>query len=72
LTETVADLVQAHRAKTMSPVETVERTFGRVAAHGDPAIFISLRQQADAPEPAAAAGLAASASLNSACNRSPA
>jgi allophanate hydrolase len=47
LTETVADLVRAHRAKTMSPVETVERTFARIAAHGDPAIFISLRPQAD-------------------------
>jgi allophanate hydrolase len=47
VTETVADIVQAHRAKTLSPVETVERTFARVAAHADPAVFISLRQQAE-------------------------
>jgi allophanate hydrolase len=47
LTETVAQIVQAHRAKTMSPVETVERTFARIAAHADPAIFISLRDQAE-------------------------
>jgi allophanate hydrolase len=47
LTETVAEIVQAHRAGTMSPVETVERTFARIAAHDDPAIFISLRDQAE-------------------------
>jgi allophanate hydrolase len=47
LTETVAEIVQAHRAGTMSPVETVERTFARIAAHDDPAIFISLREQAE-------------------------
>jgi allophanate hydrolase len=47
LSETIADIVRAHRAKTMSPVETVERTFARIAAHGDPAVFISLRAQAD-------------------------
>jgi allophanate hydrolase len=45
--ETVADIVRAHRAKTMSPVDTVERAFARIAAHGDPALFISLRDQAD-------------------------
>jgi allophanate hydrolase len=47
LTETVAQILQAHRAKTMSPAETVERTFARIAAHADPAIFISLREQAE-------------------------
>jgi allophanate hydrolase len=47
LTETVAQILQAHRAKTMSPVETVARTFARIAAHADPAIFISLRAQAE-------------------------
>jgi allophanate hydrolase len=47
LTETVAEIVQAHRAGTMSPVETVERSFARIAAHDDPAIFISLRDQAE-------------------------
>jgi allophanate hydrolase len=31
----------------MSPVETVERTFARLAAHDDPAVFISLRAQAE-------------------------
>jgi allophanate hydrolase len=47
LSETVADIVRAHRARTMSPAETVERTFARIAAHGDSAVFISLRPQAE-------------------------
>jgi allophanate hydrolase len=47
LSETVADIVRAHRAKTMSPVETVKRTFARLAAHDDPALFISLRDEAE-------------------------
>ncbi|HEY2230078.1 MAG TPA: allophanate hydrolase [Xanthobacteraceae bacterium] len=47
MTETVADIVRAHRAKAVSPVETVERTFERIAAHGDPAMFISLRERAE-------------------------
>jgi allophanate hydrolase len=47
VTETVADIVRAHRAETMSPVETVERTFARIAAHDDPALFISLREEAE-------------------------
>ena len=47
MTETVAEIVQAHRAGTMSPVETVERSFARIAAHDDPAIFISLRDRAE-------------------------
>jgi allophanate hydrolase len=47
LAETVADIVRAHRAGTLSPVETVERSFARIAAHDDPAVFISLRPQAE-------------------------
>jgi allophanate hydrolase len=46
-TETVADIVRAHRAGTMSPVETVERSYARIATHDDPAIFIALRPQAE-------------------------
>ena len=47
MTETVAEIVRAHRAGTMSPVETVERTFARIAAHADPALFIALRPEAE-------------------------
>src|SRR6478609_8679597 len=48
VSETVAAIVQAHRAGTQSPAETVARTFARIAAHADPAVFISLRPEADA------------------------
>src|SRR4051812_35058147 len=48
VTETVAAIVAAHRAGTVSPVETVARSFARIREHGDPAIFISLRTEADA------------------------
>jgi allophanate hydrolase len=53
VSETVADIVRAHRAKAVSPVETVERTFARIAAHGDPALFISLRDRAEVAAEAA-------------------
>jgi allophanate hydrolase len=46
--ETVADIVAAHRAGTLSPAETVARSFARIRAHADPAVFISLREEADA------------------------
>ena len=48
MSETVAAIVEAHRAGTQSPAETVARTFARIAAHADPAVFISLRPEADA------------------------
>ena len=47
MTTTVAEIVAAHRDKAQSPVETVERTFARIAAHADPALFISLRPQTE-------------------------
>jgi allophanate hydrolase len=43
VTETVAALVAAHRARTVSPAQTVARSFQRIRDHNDPAIFISLR-----------------------------
>jgi allophanate hydrolase len=48
VTETIAAIVGQHRSKTMSPAETVARSFKRIRDHGDPAIFISLRDEADA------------------------
>jgi allophanate hydrolase len=45
--ETAAEIVQAHRGGTMSPGATVARAFARIRAHGDPAIFISLRDEAE-------------------------
>jgi allophanate hydrolase len=48
VTETVAALVAAHRAGTVSPALTVARSYRRIAEHNDPAIFISLRDERDA------------------------
>jgi allophanate hydrolase len=57
VTETVAAIVAAHRARTISPAETVARSFARIRAYNDPAVFISLRDEKDAV--AEAEGLAA-------------
>jgi allophanate hydrolase len=48
VTETVAALVAAHRAGTVSPAQTVARSFARIRDHNDPAIFISLRNEREA------------------------
>jgi allophanate hydrolase len=48
VTETVAAIVAAHRAGTTSPAQTVARSFERIREHGDPAIFISLRDEKEA------------------------
>lgn len=48
MAETVLEIVAAHRAGTATPVETVTRTYARIRVHNDPAIFISLRDEADA------------------------
>jgi allophanate hydrolase len=46
--ETVAAIVDAHRAGTIAPEQTLARSFARIRAHSDPAIFIHLRDEADA------------------------
>ncbi|GMO12636.1 allophanate hydrolase [Bradyrhizobium sp. TM233] len=46
--ETIAAIVAAHRAGTLTPVQTVARTYQRIRDHNDPAIFISLRDERDA------------------------
>jgi allophanate hydrolase len=51
--ETVAAIVEAHRSGASSPEATVARTYARIRAHGDPAIFITLRDEADARAEAA-------------------
>jgi allophanate hydrolase len=48
VTETVAEIVAAHRAGAMSPAQTVARSFQRIRDHNDPAIFISLRDEKQA------------------------
>lgn len=46
--ETIAAIVAAHRAGTVTPAQTVVRTYQRIRDHNDPAIFISLRDETDA------------------------
>ncbi len=48
VTETVAEIVAAHRAGLMTPRDTVARCYERIRVHNDPAVFISLRDQKDA------------------------
>lgn len=46
--ETVAAIVAAHRDGSVSPAETVARSYRRIREHNDPAIFIALRDEKDA------------------------
>jgi allophanate hydrolase len=48
VTETIAEIVAAHRAGTVSPAQTIARCFARIRSHNDPAIFISLRDEKEA------------------------
>ena len=48
MSETIGDLVAAHRSGAASPEETIRRSFARIRAHGDPAVFISLREEEEA------------------------
>jgi allophanate hydrolase len=46
--ETVAAIVEAHRSGARTPAATIACAFARVRAHGDPAVFIALRDEAEA------------------------
>lgn len=48
MTETVLSIVAAHRTGATTPVDTVARCYARIRARGDAAIFITLRDEADA------------------------
>ncbi|MDB5574263.1 MAG: Amidase, partial [Tardiphaga sp.] len=63
MTETIAEIVAAHRAGAVSPAETIARTYRRIRAHNDPAIFITLRDEAEALADAAALNSADAARL---------
>ena len=45
MTETVAEILNAYRTGAAAPADIVKRSFARVRAHNDPAIFISLRDE---------------------------
>jgi allophanate hydrolase len=46
--ETIAAIVAAHRAGALTPEQTVARSYRRIRDHDDPAIFIALRDEAEA------------------------
>jgi len=46
--ETVLDILAAHRAGATTPSKTVARCYARIRAHADPALFITLRDEAEA------------------------
>ncbi len=56
MSETIASLVAAHRSGEAAPEETVARSFARIRRHDDPAVFISLRPEAEALAEARALG----------------
>jgi allophanate hydrolase len=45
--EAVAEILNAYRSGDRRPEDIVARTFARIRAHADPAIFITLRDEAD-------------------------
>ena len=47
MTETVAEILDAYRAGAAKPADIVARSFARIRVHNDPAIFITLREEAD-------------------------
>ncbi|AMN40680.1 allophanate hydrolase [Rhodoplanes sp. Z2-YC6860] len=48
MAETVDAIVAAHRAGRLTPRETVARSYARLRAYDDPALFISVRDEAEA------------------------
>lgn len=47
MTETVAEITHLHRAGRRTPEDTVAQSFERIRAFGDPALFISLREEVE-------------------------
>jgi allophanate hydrolase len=47
LTETVAEILSAYRDGSAKPEDIIKRSYERIRAHDDPAIFITLRDEAD-------------------------
>src|ERR1700734_1553278 len=45
--ETVAEILDAYRTGDAPPADIVARSFARLRAHNDPALFISLREEKD-------------------------
>ncbi len=63
MAETVAEILNAYRSGATRPEDIVARTFARIRAHADPAIFIALRDEAEVLAEAQALQKAGKASL---------
>ena len=47
MAETVAEILEAYRSGAARPEDIVARSYARIRAHDDPAVFISLRDEAE-------------------------
>jgi len=47
VTETIAEILSAYRSGAARPADIVARSYARIRAHHDPAIFITLRNEED-------------------------
>ena len=45
---TLSEIVDSHRSGELTPSQTIARTYARVRAYNDPALFITLRDESDA------------------------
>jgi hypothetical protein len=54
--ETLVDILAVHRAGQVTPEQTVERCYARIKAHADPAVFITLRDEAALRHPSGGQG----------------
>ena len=48
MSSTIAAILDAHRTGAATPAATIAACYARIRAHGDPAVFISLRDEEDA------------------------
>jgi allophanate hydrolase len=63
LAETAAEILHAYRNGAAGPEDIVARSYARIRAHGDPAIFIALREEAELLAEARALAKAGNTSL---------
>ena len=69
VTETVAEILSAYRRGAAKPEDVVARSFARIRAHADPAMFIALREETEAVAEARALARAAETRCRSTASR---
>ena len=63
MTETITEILQAYRNGATTPAEIVARNYARIRAHGDPAMFITLRDEKEVAADAQLLGRSGDGSL---------